>query len=101
MDSRSNEDGDHWAAQRLFDAVQSVLEDCVGNGVSATCDIYLSDRTGQFLARRRFQTCWDNPWQVVVSQEPPESGQAPTTGKTEMGIDSVTPPSASPSGTTK
>ena len=59
MDSGSDEAGDERRAQRLLNAVQGLLEGSLRDGLSATCDIHVSDRAG-WLSARQFG-CRSNP----------------------------------------
>ncbi len=82
MDSGSDKARNDRRAKRLLDAISRCLASSLRDGVQASCDIHVSDRTGRLIARRGFSTGWDDPGEIVVSQEPPASGQAPVAGET-------------------
>jgi hypothetical protein len=89
MDSGSDEAGDERRAKRLLDAVQGLLEGSLRDGLSATCDLHVSDRAGRLVARRRVSVSGDYPREIVVCEKPAASGQASATGEIEVGINGV------------
>ena len=70
MDSGSNAIGDKGAAQRLFDAVSGLLESSLGDGLQATCDVYVSDRAGKFIAGRGLHLYRNDAGEIVVREIP-------------------------------
>ena len=70
MDSGSDETGNNRAAQRLFNAVSGVLESSLGDGLQATCDVYISDRNGRFIAGCGLHLYRNDAGEVVVREIP-------------------------------
>jgi hypothetical protein len=66
MDSRSDKARDQRYWKRVLKTISSMLECLCGDGLQATCDIYVSDRDGKFLEGRRFQAHRDSAGALVV-----------------------------------
>lgn len=88
MDSRSYPPRDNRAAQRLLDALSSVLARMCGDGLQATCDVYICNGTGRQFARCRISALGNDTWQILVGQEPAASGSPPVASPHEVGSDS-------------
>lgn len=88
MDSRSYPPRDNRAAQRLLDAVSGVLARECGDGLQATCDVYICDGTGRQFARCRISALGHDSWKILVGQEPAEGGPTPAANSFEVGNDS-------------
>lgn len=89
MDSRSYPARDHGAAQRLLDALSRVLASSLCDGLSATCDVHIGDRTGREFARCRISARGLDAWEILVGQEPAACQSSPVAGEVEMGIDGL------------
>lgn len=87
MDSRSYPPRDNGAAQRLLDALSSVLARMCGDGLQATCDVYICNGAGRQFARCRISALGHDTWQILVGQEPAASGSTPAAGQNEVGND--------------
>lgn len=85
MDSRSNQARDNRRAERVFNALSRLLQSSVCDGLSTTCDVHISDRAGRELARRRLASGGINSGEIMVSEKPTASGQAPVAGEIEVG----------------
>lgn len=81
MDSRSYPARDNRAAQRLLDALSSVLASGLCDGISASCDVHIGDRAGREFARCRIQARGQHAWEILVGEESATGGQAPSTGE--------------------
>lgn len=86
MDSRSDQTSyPRGHAKRLLETLSRVLADSLDHGLQATCDLHISYRNGRELARCRVSVSRDNAGEVVEREVQAASGQAPATGKTEVG----------------
>jgi hypothetical protein len=85
MDSGSDEARDYRAAQRLLDALSSLLEDSLLDGLQTTCDIYISDRNGKLITRGGFSSGGDGAGKVMVVQEPAEGRPPSDAGQIPVG----------------